>query len=218
MVNKYLLALLLTSVLVFVGFSFTRWTDEQRLMEFKNAFDESALDSQSIEHLLLYEAIFSDKENVCPAIRTGIESQIARTRSVLSELEVAQKQNVFSNFEIVKKKYHNQNIQLYLLVQKAINDCGYSDIEPVVFFYSDKDNCPDCIAEGKTLDSLAVSCPNIRVFAFPYDLGIPVVDVLKVKYGVTKAPAVVIKGERYDGAVSGQYLLSSSKLNCNGKD
>jgi hypothetical protein len=207
MVNKYFLALLLTFILVLLGFSFTRWADEQRLIEFKNSFDEAYLDYQSVEQLLLYESLFSDNEHVCPVIRASIDHQIAKLRGLLFDLEVAQKQNVFSNFEVLKRKYHFNNLQLYLLIRKAIDSCGYSDLEPVLFFYSDKENCPECIVQGRVLDSLTSNCSNLRVFAIPYDFNIPLISVLKEKNSVTKVPAVIVNGKKYVGLVSGNKLL-----------
>lgn len=214
MVNKYLLAFLLTSILVIAGFAFTRWTDDQRVANFRDIIDESVIEQQSTEQLLLYESIFEDKSSVCPALFSRIESQMARTRNVLKELESAQKQSVFSNFDLVKRKYHAQNIELYLLIEKAIKDCGYNGIEPVVFFYSDKTYCPDCLAQGKVLDSIAVTCPNVRIFAFPWDLGIPVVDVIKAKNNVNKVPSIVFNAKTTEGLVSSQYLLSGGFFEC----
>jgi hypothetical protein len=207
MVNKYFLAILLTSILVLLGFSFTRWVDEQRLMEFKNSFDEAYLDYQSVEQLLLYESLFSDREHVCPVIRASIDYQIGKLRKLLFELEVAQKQNVFSNFEVLKRKYHFNNLQLYLLIQKATDSCGYSDLEPVLFFYSDKENCPECVVQGKVLDSLTSNCSNLRVFAIPYDFNIPLISVLKERNSVVRVPTVIANDKNYVGLVSGNRLL-----------
>ena len=114
---------------------------------------------------------------------------------------------------VAKRKFILQNIELYLLVSKAEKDCGLAAVKPVVYFYPDKYYCADCASQAAVLDSVVAQCPQVRVFAFPTDLEIPVIDMLTRKYEVEKYPTIIFGGKKRDSIVSAQELKEA--LSCN---
>ena len=62
------------------------------------------------------------------------------------------------------------------------------------------------------LDSVVSKCSNVRVFAFPTDLDIPLIDVLAQKYGVEKYPTLVFSGVKRDSLVS--EIVLKDALGC----
>jgi len=211
MVNKYLKALGLTVFLTFLGIIIIGFVDDARLSQVSSALEESALDIESTQQLLLYESITGDTENVCKALSKKINLQIGKTTDFLVDLQAVNAQTFFANTELAKMKFLNQNIQLYLLVQKSILDCG-NETQPIIYFYTDKSFSADEAAQAKILDSVVQQCSNVRVFAFPHDRDIPVVDVLLSKYSISQYPAIVLENEKIEGLVSVELIMG--KLTC----
>ncbi len=201
MVSKYLKALALTAIILVIGLAAINYMDNLRSQSLSDEVDARALDLQASAQLLLYESVFSG-DDVCRYILGRVESEKAETGKVLRELETAEKTRLFSDSGILKKKYLLQNVELYLLVTKAINDCGSYAIKPVVYFYPDKYYCAECASQAAVLDSVVQACPEVRVFAFPSDLGIPVIEVLMKKYGIERFPTLLYNGEKHDSLVS----------------
>ncbi|MFH1391776.1 MAG: hypothetical protein ABIH20_05680 [Candidatus Diapherotrites archaeon] len=211
MVNKYLKALGLTIILTLLGIMIIGFADDARLSQVSSVLEENAIAIESTQQLLLYESITGDTENVCNALSKKINLQAGKTSDFLMDLQAVNAQTFFANTELAKMKFLNQNIQLYLLVQKSIQDCG-NKTKPILYFYTDKSFSADEEAQAKILDSVVQQCPNVRVFAFPHDLDIPVVDVLMSKYSISEYPAIVLENERINGLVAEELIIG--KLAC----
>ena len=104
-------------------------------------------------------------------------------------------------------------MELYLLVTKAQKQCGSGEIKPVVYFYPDKYYCPECATQAAILDSVVNACPQVRVFAFPADLRVPVIDLLVKKYAIEKYPGLVFNGKSAQTPISGEQDLKQ-QLGC----
>lgn len=206
MVNKYIKAILLTAILFLFGSFLISVFDNERINQISITIEENSLDMDSTQQLLLYESITGDSEGVCEVLPKQIDMQIEKTRNVLGKLEAAKAQSLFAEIELPKMKYINQNIQLYLLMEKSIRDCGNKEVAPLLYFYTDKSYFPDEDSQAKVLDSLVERCSNIRVFAFPHDLDIPVVEVLLKKYEISSFPAMVIENQTIQGLTSEEAI------------
>ena len=86
--------------------------------------------------------------------------------------------------------------------------CADAKMEPVLYFYPDRQDCVECRAQAQVLNEVRDSCTNIRIFAFPTDLDIGVVDALKVRYNIDRTPAIVVNEQTYYGITSREKLLS----------
>ena len=201
MVSKYVKALLLTAALTALGLFLISYLDGQRVSSISDELESLSLDAQDSQQLLFYEGVFGDTEAICPGLSRMIDRQVESTRDVLARFEAAQSQNLIGDTSLLKRKYLSQNVQLYLLAEKYRRDCADSGpgIVPLVYFYTDKSFVPDEAAQQKALDSLVLECPNVRVFALPQDLGIPVVDVLIAKHGISAFPAMVAGDSKFEG-------------------
>jgi len=212
MVSKYLKALALTIILLIIGLSLIRYLDDSRVNEIASAIESASIDAEATQQLLFYESIFGDKEYTCPVLSNMIGSQIENIREVLGQIEQAEAQNFLGNTQLLRQKYLNQNIQLYLLVEKSIRDCGDESIEPIIYFYTDKSYSVDEATQSKVLDTVVEQCNKVRVFALPHDLDIPIVSVLLAKYKISIYPALIIGDEKFEGVYSDKFILG--KLSC----
>ncbi len=194
MVNKYAKALLLTLVLFVLGLGIMSYFDNARVSGISNSIEVASLNTESTYQLLLYTQIFGDDPAICPVLSKNIDSQVEKLGGLLSELGQAKSQGFFADIGLAKRKYLVQNGLLYLLVEKSRKDCGNKGIVPVLYFYPEKYYCAECAAQAAVLNSVVAKCRNVRVFALPYDYGLPLVDLLLEKHGITSFPAVIIGG------------------------
>ncbi|MEM4257074.1 MAG: hypothetical protein QXD98_01810 [Candidatus Diapherotrites archaeon] len=208
MVNRYFVAFVLTFLVIGFGLVLTKFFDDSRINAILDSVEFSALDLQYTKQISDYENIFGLPENYCVIMTKSIETQSVAVRKAYLELQAVEKQNFLGNLDLLIKKYHVQNIELYLLLEKARKSC--SDLPfPIVFLYNRNSYCADCISQGKILDSVVAKCNNVRVFAFPFDDNIPVVELIKASRGIVKAPSVVVGKITFDSLVSEQKILSS---------
>ncbi len=212
MVNKYFKALILTAAILAIGLFSINYMDNSRAQSISDGLESRALELQATQQLFFYESVFPD-DDICPALSARIESQKTEAGKALAEIEAAGKSRLFSDSGLLKRKFILQNVELYLLISKAVNDCGSGAVKPVVYFYPDEYYCAECASQAAALDEVAAKCSDVRVFAFPTDLGIPVIDVLMGKYGVAKYPTLLFNGKKVDYIVSAEALMQ--ELSCN---
>jgi hypothetical protein len=101
----------------------------------------------------------------------------------------------------LKKYYSLLQVKDYLLSKKLAEKCG-SLKKPVfiIYFYSNKGDCPDCIKEGYVLTRLKEKYPLLRVYSFDYNLDLAVIDSLKSIYRIASVPpSLVIEDKTYTG-------------------
>ena len=212
MVSRYFKALILTIVVLFVGLGAISFLDNNRISGISSTIEKNSLDLQESQQLFLYDSLFDDI-SICNALEKKIDSGKDKASGILAELENAQRNSLFSgDISLLKRKFLLQNIELYLLIQKSVLDCGSENVEPILYFFPDKEYCLDCASQAKVLDSVVAKCDNVRVFAFPHDLDVPVINLLIEKYSVTSYPSIVIKGVKYSGIQKEEAILS--KISC----
>jgi hypothetical protein len=74
-------------------------------------------------------------------------------------------------------------------------------VATILYFYSNKGDCPECTKQGYVLTQLRQDHPTLRVYNFDYDLNVNAVNTLISLYKVksTELPAIVIGGKTYSG-------------------
>ena len=89
----------------------------------------------------------------------------------------------------------------YLLSKKLVSKCGIEK-KPVfiIYFYSNKGDCPECEREGYVLTRLKEIYPDLRVYSFDYNLALSAVDSMKKIYHVKPTlPALIIEDKTSTG-------------------
>ncbi len=206
MVNKYFKAIVLTAILMAAGFAAIGVYDESRYRAIASKLDSDSLQTQAAAQLLFYGSVYGESKEVCAAIEQSAQLQAKKNAGLLSELERAKSQGLSPDVELAKRKFIVQNLQLFLLLEKAKADCGQSTTVPVLYFYPDKYYCEDCAVQAAALDTVVKECSKVRVFALPTDLEIPVIGLLVQKYSIGKYPSLVIDGKMHKGIVAPQQL------------
>ena len=169
--------------------------EQSRLAEVKSVENKISLDilSSETQFALL-------KESSCKVIdhSTAFSEELNSLAQKLAYMEDSLGEK---NAEVLnlKKYYSLLQIKDYLLVAQVNEKCGVKPIT-VIYFYSNKGDCDDCKREGYVLTKLREEYPELRIYAFDYNLDLSAVKTMKSIHGVRNTlPALVISDEPYYG-------------------
>ena len=193
--KKYVIAFVITAMVFFGALIVSNRFQSKRLSEIKSIEDKLSLDilSSETQFALL-------KESSCKAIdhSTAFSEELNSLAQKLSYMEDNLGEE---NAEVInlKKYYSLLQIKDYLLVAQVKEKCGGKPIT-IIYFYSNKGDCTDCKKEGFVLTRLREEFPELRIYAFDYNLDLSAVKTMKSIQGVRNTlPALVIWEENYYG-------------------
>ncbi len=193
--KKYVLAFVITATVFFGALMISGRFEQSRLAEVKSVENKISLDilSSETQFALL-------KESSCKAIdhSTAFSEELNSLAQKLAYMEDSLGEK---NEEVIslKKYYSLLQIKDYLLVAQVNEKCGVKPIT-VIYFYSNKGDCNDCKREGYVLTKLREEYPELRIYAFDYNLDLSAVKTMKSIHGVRNTlPALVIWDEPYYG-------------------
>ncbi len=208
--NKiYLKAVVFSLVFSLAGFFIINLIDSQTILRLEDRVNESALEAQESKLFFLLLNDAQNKEVACSLIKQKIDLQFGRNAAFLSAIDEANKSIFLKDFSLVKKNYFLANAELYFLFKQANEVCNEEN-ELILFFYKDqKPLCADCLVQGKILDEIRASCPNVKSFAFPVDLEIGVVDLFKSLHSFDGVPSIVINEQIvFEGLASKEKIMA----------
>ncbi len=193
--KKYLLALVITMIIFFGALIISNKISTQRIAEIKSIESNISMDilSSETQFALL-------KESSCKAIdhSTAFSEELNTLAQKLSYMEDSlgtKNPEVMS----LKKYYSLLQVKDYLLVKQVKEKCGTKPIT-IIYFYSNAGDCEDCVREGYVLTKLRQEFPELRIYAFDYNLDLSVVKTMKSIQGVRNTlPALNIWDENYYG-------------------
>jgi hypothetical protein len=133
----------------------------------------------------------------------------------LQDLEVARKSSLNNQYDAVRKRFQAANSQLYFSLKRFEKKCPDANElqEPILYFFSDNQDCPACELQARVLDDVGATCTKpIQIFAFPIEGGIESIDLLVTDYNITQTPSLVIDENVYAGVQKTSFL--KQKLGC----
>jgi hypothetical protein len=185
--RKYLTAFVITAV-IFIGVTLvSNYFDNQRINEIKTIQDGISMNilSSETQFDLLKETPCEDVSN------SSLSQQLDTLGAQVSYMESTRGTNDAQVIQL-KQEYALLEIKDYILMQNMTQKCGGKPVF-VLYFYSNKGDCPDCANAGAVLTALREDYPSVRVYSFDYHSGVSAVDTLEGIYNVkAKFPALVI--------------------------
>lgn len=192
--KKYIFALLLTGSIFATSIYMSNYFGQKKLEEIKNIQDKIAIDilSSETQFSLLEDSSCKDLRGTALSAELGtLEEKMAITEKERGSDD--------EEFLSIKKYYTLLQIKDYLLMKKISEKCKTSPVF-IIYFYSNKQDCPDCQKEGYVLTQMREDYPDLRVYAFDYDLP---VSALKTLISINKVegkfPALIINDKVYYG-------------------
>lgn len=194
--KKYIFTFMITAAIFVTAFFASSFFSNKRVENVKSIQDNIAIDilSSETQFDLLKEVPCSNvSDSVLSAELSILGDKLSHTENERGEKD--------ADVIYLKKYYSLLQIKDYLLSKKLVDKCGSSK-KPVyiIYFYSNKGDCPDCQREGYVLTRLKEKFPELRVYSFDYNLQLSAIDSLKTIYRIKSAlPALVIEDQLYTG-------------------
>ncbi len=192
--KKYIFTLIITVVIFATALYASNYFSEKRLAEVKLIQDKIAIDILSSEtQFALLEA------SSCKFVgSTSLSSELS---SLEEKLGITEQDRGADDSEVqsVKRYYSLLQIKDYLLMQKIAEKCKTSPLS-IVYFYSNKGDCVDCEKQGYVLTRIRQDYPEVRVYAFDYNLDLSALQTLiSINKIENKLPALMINEDVYYG-------------------
>ncbi len=201
--RKYIFTFVLTATLFATAFFASSFFSEKRVQSVKEIQDNIAIDILSSE--TQFDLL---KEVSCSNVSDSMLSpQLSEIGEKLSRTE-SERGSDDADVIYLKKYYSLLEVKDYLLSKQLIAKCGATK-KPVfiIYFYSNKGDCPECEKEGYVLTRLKEKYPELRVYSFDYNLDLSAVDSMKRIYKIASSlPALVIEDKTYIGFKSVEDL------------
>lgn len=198
--RRYVMAFILSAMIFLSGFLVSNFLTSKKLESLNTIESNISLNILSLETQfeILKEAPCETENN------TLLTKEISDLADKLSILE----NNGENKDRIIdaKKRYSLLLVKDYLLSQRLSSECG---VKPtfVIYFYKNAEDCPDCVKTGAALSALRSEYERMRVYAFDYNLDLPIIKTLASVYNVQpNLPAVVINKKTYYGLVNKESI------------
>lgn len=186
--KKYLLVLIITSLIFFTALFISDKVNEERFAELQDIENRIATDIVSLETQFdLLEELSCKEINENSVLSSELDALAERL--AYTEAQVGD-----DNLEVIrlKRSYTLLQIKDYILMKKVAEKCKLDPVF-IFYFYSNAGDCPDCTREGHVLTYLRQQYPGLRVYSFDYNLDL---SALKTLITINKVkptfPALVI--------------------------
>lgn len=194
--KRYVVAFFITAFLFATAFYLSNFFNNKKLEEIHTIENTIAIDILSSE--TQYDLL---AELSCANVDDSILSQ--ELNDLAAKIEFSENQEIGSVEEraSLRKYYSLLQIKDYLLMKKAEDKCGFKTTS-IIYFYSNAIDCDDCEKQGYILTDIRQNYPNVRVYAFDYNLDLSALEALKAIYKVRDAsrlPALIVNGKVYYG-------------------
>ena len=171
--QRYLLAFVITATIFSIAFFIAARIDQNRVADVRAMQDAIAID------LLSTETQFELLGNLdCDLL--GERPVLTEELSILAERLAYTENNLGSDnaqVTLLKKQYSLLQIKDYLLMQEITRKCGGTPVF-VLYFYSNKGDCTECVRAGEVLTYLRQEYPGLRVYSFDYHLELGALQTL----------------------------------------
>lgn len=199
------LALLVTVVAIGSIYWIGMKINEFKVNDLRNEINE--IEAEQRSQRIGFELSSTFEEDNCRAQRKWRRNSLENIRNLRNEVQIYENARKFDNpdYRVAKKRYMNLLMQNMLELRRIEDRCNENFTE-IIYLYSNED-CDACEDQGTVLNYIRRQNPEkVVVHPLDTDLGMDSIEFIENYYNVTRYPAVVVEGERYQGFQSRQRL------------
>jgi glutaredoxin len=177
------------------AFLISEYFNNKRIAEIQSLQDTIAIDILSSE--TQFDLL---EESPCSQINDTVLSQ--ELNDLASRLGYMEENLGTDNKEVVRIKRYYSLLQVkdYLLMQKLDEQCSFDPISIIYFYSNEEGECEDCNKAGHVLTYLREQYPQLRIYAFDYNLDLSALKTLISVYKIQdNLPALIIDGKVHYG-------------------
>lgn len=191
--KKYTYTFLITAFIFITAIIASNYFNQKKITEIKDIEGQISIDISASETQF---SLLS--ELPCRDITSNLLSKELATLG--DKLSYTEDSRGTDDPEVIslKKYYSLLQIKDFLLIQKIKEQCGSNTKNSglfIMYFYSNKGDCPDCQKEGFVLTKLREDYPDLRIYSFDYNLDLSALQTLISIYGIEKNLPVILVNE-----------------------
>ncbi len=192
--RKYFFVFLVTLIIFAFGFGLSDYINQKKLSKLNDLRQDLQLD------ILSAETQFSILETaICQNVNhSSLTSELYAIGERTAYMEEALGHD---NLQVIrlKKNYSLLEIKNWLLTKKAKDQCQ-AKLIPILYFYSNHEDCPTCAKQGYVLTYFREKYPFLRIYSFDYNLNLSALNTLKSLYRLgDQLPILIIGESTYSG-------------------
>ncbi|MBW3002980.1 conjugal transfer protein TraF [Candidatus Woesearchaeota archaeon] len=198
--TKFITVFAVTALIFVIGVLIGSYITGIKLDQLTDMQDDLKTHAMSVE--MQYEIL---SEDPCRAVNsTPLTDELNKIgeRLVFMENELGWDDK---NVMMLKEYFSLLELRHWLLMKKNNEICD-ERVVPILYFYSNKGDCPKCEQQGFVLTNLKRNHAPVRTYHFDINIENPAIDTVKDLYNVKYAPAIVIGEKTFHGFLSKEKL------------
>ncbi len=203
--SRFIAAFFITAFIFLLMVVTNKYINDAKLNQLSNIYNDIRLDSLNAE--VQYELI---SENPCIALDFDpVTEELFELGKKLTTMEDSLGKNNQQVLDL-KRYYSILEIRQYLFVKKASKQCD-KNATPILYFYSNEQDCKDCESQGFVLNYVRNAVQNVYVYSFDINLDSSPIKTLKAGYNITSVPSLVISEKTYPGFKDSDQVIDIIK-------
>ncbi len=203
--HKFLLVFIMTTLIFVVGMFVGDYFSSKKLSTVEEMEQDMKIETMAIE--LQYELL---SEDPCSSVNsTPLTDKLYDLSRKLDYME-----NVLGpenpSVRGLKEYYFLLEIQHYLFLKKIKKECE-GDYDFILYFYSNKGDCPTCEEQGYALSYMRKINENVRIYPFDINIENIALETIQDQFNMKKEnglPILVINGVTHYGFKNSDKLIS----------
>ncbi|MFH1095389.1 MAG: hypothetical protein V1728_04185 [Candidatus Micrarchaeota archaeon] len=217
--NPFAKAAVLTIIVVGLALIAANALDSMRSNDLKQTVERISLQNQETQVISHYDRVMArNTSEECPYLLRLREKELSQTYTLAPKISEYEQKNLFNaEYQQIRSQYLLGLADAYVTSFEAGGTCNL-DEKPVAFFFRSPPDCPECVAQGKILDSVVPRCSNVRVYAMPTDSGLEPVNIIVDRYNISSEPTLIINDKTRLTGLQGEdeilRQLKAAGANC----
>ena len=201
--TKYLAVFATTTLIFIIGIIIGYMITLSKLNTISNMEQDLKINAMDIELQYLLLA-----EDPCTAINsTFLTDELFQ---IGIRLDFMERDLGIDNPSVIALKEYYSLLELrhWIFTKKKKKECNINK-DLVLYFYSNKGDCPKCEEQGFILNYMHKKYPKLSIYSFDINMKNNALSTVKKIYGVKKRPSIIINNKLYSGFKSKKEIESA---------
>ncbi len=187
--RQYIIVLFITVGIFGVAYYASYFVNQKKLVDLQKAQDKISVNILTSET----ELDLADALSCAEIDNNYLTKELGELSSKIAH---AEQNDTLSADEILnlKKRYSIIQLQDFVLSKRIGEKCG-QETSTILYFYTTREKCPDCVKQGMILDAVKSANKKVRVYSFDSKIDLASIETLKTLYNIKEElPVVVVNG------------------------
>jgi hypothetical protein len=206
--ERYIMAAIITIIIFSLGFVLGLVIEGKRADYISNLDREQKIDFSSLQLQFTYINQLAEEKN-CEALVKSFDVNIENLDAARIKLESYDQNSKINKeeFQALQREYTISELNYWLFAEKTEKICS-TEQSTILYFFSDKEKCPDCDAQAFILTYLKKRFKEkLLVFSLDERIKEPIIEILKKTYNINIYPTLIINDKKFEGGITSKDTI-----------